>query len=462
MKLPLPFATYALESTQASPKRLVNCFIESLQDKNGKGPILLRRNHGIKAWSSAGDRGRGLHVFNNTLYAAATSSLYSVNSSGVATSLGLIGGSGLTSMSHNTDTIVVVTNPSAYYYNGTFGQITDVDFITRGASQVSFLGNWLIFLEPNSGRNFAADITTATSFAALNFATAEGDPDNTIAILTDQQQLAQFGDLSLELSYDTGGSGYPFDRLPSGGFMELGCAAARSPAKADNSFFWLANDLTVRRLNGTTPVRVSTHAIEEQIASFAIKSDAIALTYTFTGHIYYVLTFPSARRTFVFDITTTQWNERMSWQGVEWLPISYAYCYGRHLVQDLSGRIGELDANTYDDLGDAQVMQWTYQTVYSENSTAFHDRLEIIAEKGVGQSAGQGFDPQIMLEVSDDGGKNFRHISTKSLGKQGEYKARAVWNRLGSAKQRTYRCSVSDPVNVTVTDTQLNVRGGRL
>jgi len=462
MKLPLPISTYKLDATQASARRLVNCYIEQV---DAKSPVVLKRSPGIKPWGTVGTKGRGLHADTRTgkLYAASGNSLYRVSTDGIGTALGTIIGDGMVSMDNNIDSVVCVTNPQAYYYNGTFGQITDPDFTSRGASQVKFLGNWMLFLEPDSGRQFGANFGTVTNFDALNFATAEGSPDNTNQILSDKQQLVQLGSVSTEIAYNSGRSGYPFERLPSGGDFNLGTPATMSGALIDNTFGFLASDFTVRLLRGVTPVRVSTHAIEEAIRSLERKDDAIGLAFTLTGHLFYALNFPSGERTFVYDVTTQQFHEVGSYIDQNWQVVSVAAAYGKILVQDgATGRIGELDPGYYAHWDEPQVMSWTYQSVYAENETAFHDRLEIIGTKGVGLISGQGFDPQIMLEVSDDGGKTFRMFSSRSLGKMGEYKWRVFWDQLGSSKDRVYRCSVSDPVEVAIMDTQLYTRGGRV
>lgn len=461
MKLPLPFATYALEATQASAKRLVNCAIEMLPD--GKSQLLLRRTPGIKAWTTAGTRGRGLHTdpATGTLYAASGDRLYKISSNGAASELGAIAGSGPVSMDSNVDSVVCVTNPHAYYYNGTFGQITDPDYTARGASHVCFLGNWMLFLEPDSGRVFGANFGTVRDFDALKFFTAEGSPDNTRQILSDKQQLAQLGATSTEIAYNSGGTGFPFERVPSGGDFNLGTGAAYSAALADNSFIWLASDRTVRVLRGVTPTRVSTHAIEEQIRGLTRKDDATGFSYTLDGHISYVLTFPTDGRTFVYDFTSQQWHERSS-RGGAWAPVSYAFAYGRHLVQDASGRIGELDPRTFKEWDDPQIVSWTYPTIYSDNKLAFHDRLEIVTEKGVGLLIGQGVKAEMMLEVSDDGGKTWRMYPTRSMGAMGQYNAVTGWDRCGSSKQRAYRASCSDPITAVISDTLWYGRGGRL
>lgn len=462
MKLQLPFSSYKLETPQASSRRLVNCYIEQA---DAKAPALLKRSPGIKPWGEAGAFGRGMHVDPRTgdLYAVSDSALYRVNSNGTPQRLGPISGSGHVSMDSNVDSVVVAANPDAFYYNGSFGQITDPDFVDRGASHVVFLGNWMVFLEPASGRQFGANFGTATDFDALNFATAEGSPDNTLQIISDKQQLIQIGTNSTEIAANTGASGYPFERLGSGGDFNLGTVAAFSAALIDNSFSFLASDLTVRTLRGVTPVRISTHAIEQAIRSLSRKDDAIGLSFTLDGHLFYALNFPIGERTFIYDVTSQQWHELGAYYQQNWPGISVVSAYGKILVQDgASGRIGELDPNYFALWDEPQVMEWTYQNIYAENDTAYHDRLEIIFQKGVGLLSGQGSDPMVMLDISDDGGMTWRTLPPRKIGKVGEYRARAYWDRLGQSKDRVYRCSVSDPVITAVLDTQLYTRGGRL
>jgi hypothetical protein len=463
MRLPLPVATYALTSAQTASKRLINCYAEQQDPQDAKSPVLIRRTPGIRSFATAGRAGRGLFVFRDALYAVSGTKLYRVTDLGVATEIGTISGTGPVVMATNGSALVIVAEPSAYYYDGTtFGQITDTDFTSRGASTVRFVDNYMIFAEPNTGRTFTSDLGSVVNFNALAFATAEGAPDNVVGLEVDHRDVAKFGAQTIELWYNAGTTPYPLARLPSGGFIELGCAAPKSIAKADNSFLWFANDRTVRRLEGSTPVRLSTHAIEEQIAKFETIDDAIAFSYTMAGHVFYVLTFPTEGRTFVYDITAQSWHERESYGVGRWRPISYADCYGKHFVQDYaSGKIGELTADVYAEWTEPLVMAWTYPKVYADGALAKFARFEVHAEVGVGLVSGQGSDPRISLEVSDNG-KQFRFMADRSIGAMGEYNKRVYWHRLGSARNRVFRCSVSDPVPVTVSDTQIEVDGGRL
>jgi len=395
------------------------------------------------------------------LFVVSGTELYKVEKTKTATLLGSIATSGGTidiDIASNVTNVVVVNTPDAYTYDlTTFAQITDLDFTSRGAGDVEFLDNYLLFREPDSGRFFGADAGSATAFNALNFATAEGSPDDLNGLKVDHQQLLAFGHTNTEIWEDVGGSGFPFRRSING-YIEQGCASGKTIASIDNSLQWVANDRTVRRLDGITPIRVSTHYIEEKLASAVFVT---AYSYTQNGHLFYVLVTTSG--TYVYDATTMLWHERQTYNSATWNQSYYANAFGLHLVgNSTSNVIGELSTTTYADVGSTQRMEWTYQPVYAEGQRAFHKRLEIVAEMGVGLTTGQGSAPEVMLDLSDDGGKTWTSMPNKSLGAIGAYKNRAVWTGLGSSHQRVYRAAISDPVIGRVTDTLLEVDGGRL
>lgn len=82
-------------------------------------------------------------------------------------------------------------------------------------------------------------------------------------------------------------------------------------------------------------------------------------------------------------------------------------------------------------------------------------------ESGVGLTLGQGSDPEIMMDVSDDGGRTWQALPNKKIGRIGEHQQRIIWPQLGSSFDRVYRGAISDPVKATIIDTQLEARGAR-
>jgi hypothetical protein len=291
MRFQLPIASTRLRSRPSSTARLINCYAELLP-QDAKNSILLSRSAGTTSWTTVGNGViHGMHAALSSLFVVSGTKLYKVNSAGSATELGDIGTVGNLDIDSNGSSVVVVNEPDAYYYDGTtFGQITDADFTSRGAADVEFVDNWLLFREPDSGRFFGADLGSATSFDALNFATAEGFPDDLVGLKVDHRDVMLFGSKTVELWTNTGIAGFPFERTING-LIEIGCLNGRTVAKQDNSVFWLADDYTVRRLEGTTPQRISTHAVEQSIVDATISAGR-AFAYSQDGHLFYLLTFP--------------------------------------------------------------------------------------------------------------------------------------------------------------------------
>ena len=452
----LPVHSYRLNSITAANSRLINCFAEVVPE--GKQPIRLTRAPGIATFSSpTAGLGRGVGYALNALYAVVGGTLYSVSSAGVATSIGSILGSGPCWLTANSTQLVVGQDSGTWYvYDGTtLSTITDTDFTSRGAKSAQFIDNYISFVEPVSGRWFISDLAAATSYDSLNFATAEGAPDNLVTHAVDHREAVLFGESSTELWYNAGASGFPFERSP-GGFLELGALAVRGHCKADNSIFWLASDYTIRRLVGQTPQRVSHHGFEERIRTYSTVADCESYSYTFNGHICAVFRFPTAAATWVFDVTTGELHERQSYGSGGWNISGITDAYGRVIVQNAnSGALGYLDSSTYTEFGAIQRAEWTYQNVYSENTRFPHSSLEMVCETGVGLATGQGSDPQITLEISNDGGRTYTTLPTRTIGAQGHYLTRVKWNRLGLPRDRVYRGSISDPVQLSVTDTIL-------
>lgn len=451
--IPLPLHSYQHRSTKAGVQRLVNCYAEQ-QPPEGKAPHSLMRAPGITtAYSGATGAGRGLVRYKQRLYAVIGNALYRISAAHAGTNLGSIAGTSICSFAQNPTDVVICDPAASYTYDETtLAQITDADF--NNGAQCADLDGYILFREPNSGRFFSSDLNDANSYDALMFATAEGVSDELVGIITDHRQAVLAGELSMELWYNAGTSGFPFAR-DSNGFVELGCLSGGSLAKVDNSIFWLASDFTVRRLDGLTPVRVSHHGVEQAIAGYT-TSDAHAFSYTHEGHIFYVLQFPTDEATWKYDATTREWHECESYGLTRWRVCSAVQCYGRTYVQDYeTGKVGYIDSDVYEEFGNTQRMEFTFQDVYNRGKKIKHKMLELICETGVGTS-GQGENPAVTLEYSDDAGKTWTSLPTRTLGETGEYRHRVRWHRLGASRYRVYRVSISDPGKFIVSDAQLD------
>lgn len=459
----LPVHSYKLRSSPASSARLVNCFVEQLPP-DAKTPFLLTRCPGVYGSNTIGTGpirgmarclGRGYLVTGNTFVK------FNDNGGGF-TNLGTVT-SGPVSIANNVNKVVVVTAPYAYYSDGTTAlgltQITDPDFLAWGARWVSFIDNFMVFVKADGSGFFWADVGTATDFDALNFAVPEGSPDDIVGQVADHRQLIMFGSETIELWEATSGG---FVRTING-FIEVGCFNGDTIARIDNSLMWLANDYTIRRLEGTTPVRISTYAVEQFLSGVDVTSGR-AYSYSQDGHIFYVLSFDTGCWT--YDVTSGEWHERVSHPEAYYRWQYHCEAYGRQWVGDAySNKVGYFNPEFYAEYVDnVQRVEFTTQPVHAidDLSPAIHHRLELVMETGVGLTTGQGSDPEIMLSYSDDGGVTWENLPNRKIGPIGERLTTVVWDDLGASFQRVYRFAISDPIRFTATRIRLRATGAEL
>lgn len=454
--VPLPIHSYALNARTASSARLVNMYAEAAP-QGAPYPVVLRSTPGIRAHVTLTGGGRGLHWVGNELFAVSGARFYRIVN-GVATQIGEIVGSDRCWISNNGLAVVVLCKAGGFTWNGsTFAQISDGNFVARYPHNLDFLDGYMLSIEGASGRFFSSDLNSATDYDGLDFATAEAAPDNLVALKVDHRQIVLIGTQTTELWYNSGATGFPFERVP-GGVIEIGGLSQHGVAKLDNSVVWFASDRTARRLNGATPVRISTHGVEEAWRAYAKVDDCEVFSFTSAGHVMCCFRFPIESKAWIFDATANEWHERESYLAEAWRVTATAEGLGVTYVQDAeTGSVGILDGDTFAEWGETLRAEWTYQGLRDNGRRLFHEELEMGVETGVGIASGQGSDPYISLEISDDGGRQFRAIPVKSIGRQGQYRKRVKWHRLGAGRHRVYRASFSDPVPLTIWDTRIGV-----
>ena len=472
MKTPILGSAYVARSVNAADNRMINLFPEIIPE-GGKEPAFLNRAPGLKLKVSVGlGPIRGMWVLNDKLYVVSRDKLYKVDSSYAVTTLGTVAGtSGPVSMADNGIQLFVACNGPSYIYNSqtnVFAQITDSDF--PGAVTVAYLDGYFVFNEPDSQKIWVTALLDGTSVDPLDFASAEGAPDGVVGIIADHREIWVFGTNSVEVWYNSGNADFPLSRI-QGAFNELGCAAPYSIAKMDNGLFWLGKDARgqgiVYRANGYTGQRISTHAVEWQIQQYANMSDAIGYTYQQDGHSFYVLIFPQADRTWVYDVATQAWHERAGFANGDFTrhrSNCQAFFQGDVLVGDYqNANVYSFDLDDFSDNGSIQkwLRSWRALPTGQNNlkRTAQHS-LQLDLETGVGLNLGQGSDPQVMLRWSDDGGHTWSNEHWVSIGKIGEFYRRAIWRRLGMTmkiRDRVYEVSGTDPVKIAVVGAELLV-----
>jgi len=505
MQTPILGSAYVARSINAADNRMVNLFPEIVPEA-GKNPAFLNRAPGLRLLTIAGQGPvRGLWTYGGVAYIVSGDKLYSMAGFGTPVLIGTVSGTGPVSMVDNGTQLFIACGGPSYIYNnstGAFGLITDPDF--PGALTVGYLDGYFVFIEPNSQKVWVTTLLDGTSIEPLDFASAEGSPDNLVSMIVDHREAWLFGTNSVEVFYDAGNADFPLQRI-QGAYNEIGCAATFSVAKLDNGLFWLGSDARgqgiVYRSQGYSGQRISTHAIEYAIAQYGNISDAIAYTYQQEGHSFYVLTFPSADKTWVYDVSTQAWHERAGFDNGNFTRhrSNCQMAYNSEIVVGdyANGNLYAFDLDVYADNGSAQKWLRSWRALPTGqnnlNRTAHHS-LQLDCESGVGLSGPEysdptylitesgfflttesgdflisyegsatvGVDPKAMLRWSDDGGHTWSNEHWSPIGKIGIYQQRVFWRRLGMTlklRDRVYEVSGTDPVKIAIMGAELHLSG---
>lgn len=450
-KIPFVGPSYVYRSISFDGQRSVNLMpikseidtskdISALMGTPGLRTFLTLPKSPIRACRNIQERG----------FVVAGNSLYEIFVDGTFIERGLLDSStGFVSMSDNGLQLIMVDGPNGHVFTlltNAFVKITSPNFL--GADTVTFLDGYFVLNKPDSQIYYISALYDGLTYNALDFASAEGSPDFITAVWTIRQECWLFGRSSIQVVYNSGGADFPLTPI-QGAFVEYGCTAPQSVAKTANSVFWLGQDAdgagVVWMATGYQPQRISTSPIETRLASAGDLSTANAYTYQEEGRYFYVLNVQSASTTFVYDVGLQQWHERADWVAGEYQRHRgqcHMYIYGKNIIGDYqTGAIYEqsLDFNDYS--GAIVRRMRTCPHLHESMQYVFYNTLQVDMQVGVGEASGaiEDTDPQVMLQWSDDGGYTWSSERWVSAGKIGEYKTRAIWRRLGRARDRVFR-----------------------
>ena len=407
-----------------------------------------------------------------------------VNSFGTGT-----GGTGTYTLS----TQQYIASQTMYLLN--FTQLPTTDGAFTGANTVDIVDNYFVYNNPGTQQWGASNLLSPIS-PQLSYGTKDGAPDNLVALIVDHREVYLLGSRSSEVWVDVGAVPFPFQRIP-GTSTQHGIAAQFSMARLGNSFAYLSrNDRgqgMIVQMNGYTPQRISTHAVENTLVGQYID-DAVAYTYQLEGHEIYVISFPTIDITWAYDSTTGMWHK--------WLWVDSNDVYHRHrsncsasffgtvYVGDWqNGKIYSLDKTNYTDNGGTIRRARRCPHLVADLQRQYFEELQIQFQPGVGlagitasasssaiagiaiaglavagsqasASGTTGSNPQAMLRWSNDGGSTWSREYWVGIGQMGKYKNRAIWRRLGWSRDRVFEVVVTDPVKAVIVSANLKATEG--
>lgn len=509
MQIPFCGPTYSGRSTNIDPSRSINFFPEVAPTNDNKAQIALIGTPGAHTFLEfSGGSIRLSRVVNGRCFVIAGSALYEVYNNGTYSSA--IGTfpttTGRVASTDNNHQLLLITGNKGYICDTTpvfptLVEITDGNFplYPRHAEVVD---NYFIVTD-ESNKFYVSELDNGLVWPPLAFASVVSTPGNIKRAIFTHQQVIFIKEFSSQFWYNAGiptTSGSPF--LPvSGSVFDFGTSAPWSVAGGNGAVFFLANTRTqdggspagIAMLIGGTPQIISPPAINYTISHFSTITDAFGYCYVMDGHSFYVLTFPTEDRTFVFDSTTGLFHEWSSIQSGQYrvhrhLSDTYTYFSGKHIIGHFNEpRLMELSSEFYDEddtpIASIRIAQPVFDR--GELSSKGIIKLVIDIESGVGLTGtqpigsiyyadgtiladGTGYagsandklpgnsDPMAWLSWSKDGGHTWSNDYPCSMGKKGEYNKRLVWRRLGFARSKIFRLKMVNSVKKVVLGAYIN------
>lgn len=461
MRVPLLGGAYQARSFIAAAQRCINLYPE----KNPEGedfPTTHYPTPGSTVLLTAPDKiWRCLYTSSdNRLFGVCGGSVYQIRSDMTLDKLGNI--SPLTTpccMVDNGVQILLVDGTENGYTitlkTLAYAAVSNAAFY--GSTRIAVVDGYLLLNRPGT-RQWYITLFSDVDFDALDFASKIGAPDLLVAVGVTRRNVFLFGEQTTEVWTNTGGAAFTFSRIP-GAFIQFGCKAPYSLCEADGSLYWVSQspqgECMVLRTENYDRARISTHAIEGELQKYERVDDAIGYVHQMDGHYWYVLTFPTASKTWVFDLATEQWHERAYLQENGTFTRHRSNCFafwnGRHVVGDYEdGRLYELSLDVYNDAGNEIRRIRSFPHMVDDGNRVTYRSFQADMEAGEPSSQEPDFSPEIRLRYSDTkGGSWSQHIST-TIGFRGDYKAIARWFRLGQARDRIFEVSWSADVKTAL------------
>ncbi len=419
------------------------------------------------------DLARGAISIETRAFAVQGASFWEI-SVGFATTLrgSLLTSSGRVSIASNGVQLMIVDGTAGYIFDlalNTLTQITDPSFPSNPTTVTFQDGFFLVsFREDtiNKSRIFINETPyDGLSWDALDFRNAEVSPDGVVRVYCINGQAVVLGDLSTEF-WGYSGDSFPFTPI-RGTALQVGLAARYSLAEFPDGLCFLGRSalgqVQVYLLKGYQIGEISTPDLTNILNGYAVTSDAIGYSYMWNSHPFYVIAFPTAGETWLYDGLATaavgapMWSRLTSGYGRHLSDVFLRFADKNYVFAFDAPVLYRIDANAYQDGDLFQRCSVTSKHLNNNLNYTNVNSIQADFETGVGLTTGQGEDPVCWLEVSRDNGRTWGIQMEAPLGKIGEYKTQVEWRRLGISEDFVFRISRTDPVKFAMTSVAIDV-----
>lgn len=309
-------------------------------------------------------------------------------------------------------------------------------------NHLGFIDAFIVADVAGSDKFQYCEVGNYASWRQVDFDVAMTQPDESIALFVKNRRVTIFGKETAE-TWMVDGIG-PFGRVDQLCF-EHGFIAPHSFIYHYGTWYGLDSYKRVVKMDGGIPVPISA-PIDGTLSQLAEVRDAKGDLISFEGTDFYVLHLPTASRTFIYNLTTQQWDgEWHNWDSVRaeyqsWLGNCYAYspAWNLHLVGSrLTGKLYRLAPGAFDDNGTPiRSARTTGMLSHGTTKSKISTELRLYFRRGA--VAAGATTPEVMIRFRDNGSSKWSNEYRRSLGGVGETSPLVRFISLGEYEQREY------------------------
>jgi len=271
---------------------------------------------------------------------------------------------------------------------------TALTFVTSGFQPSLVKGQAYLdgttYVMTSGARIYGSELNDPVTWDALNFLTAQIEPDGGVFLAKQLAFVVAFKQWSTEFFYDAGNAvGSPLGPV-QGAKINNGCRNAGTVQDAGGVLIWVSETregaVGVHRLEGIKIQPIGTPAVERLLQN-ADASTIWSWSFKHGGHRFYGVTFKEDNITLVYDLSTDLWSQWTDTNGNYFPFVAATYTTNQDVLlqHETDGKLYKIDLNTYTD--DGALISWELYTPNFDGGTRKKKtlfRIDIIADQAPG------------------------------------------------------------------------------
>lgn len=285
---------------------------------------------------------------------------------------------------------------------------------------------------------------------ALNYIEADARPDDIVALKENTNELYAFGETTLQVYYPD-----PNTVFAPGRTQNIGCLAAGSPIRRDNTWAWMATAGRFVTMEAGAAAEEISKPIAHTLDLMTSQSDCFGFRYNFDQFDCLVWAFPTDGRAFSYQ-DGAGWSQWQGWNSANGnygpLGITCHYWWEQknlHLVGLSTGQIAQFDTAAATDLGSP--IKALVRTGFEDHGTDAYKSCEALY---LTLERGQTSTPaQVLVSYRDGLGAFCPPIAVK-LGTTGDNVITVRLGSMGTYRRRQWQFEMSDAAELVLASVE--------